>query len=138
MGKSAGGLNISACKPETKLKLLRNVSKKKERKKGCGIQWVHLCYGKQGTIWGTKAAQASWMVHKILNTHGYFTSPCMNMGCGQGYESIGPTNRMHCNTHNDKTLQRFHWILEAEAIGWHEVTSIANGEVLNKTIIPED
>ncbi|KAH0659376.1 hypothetical protein KY289_028124 [Solanum tuberosum] len=27
------------------------------------------------------------------------------MGCGRGYESIGPANQMHCNTHNDRLYE---------------------------------
>ncbi|KAG5573145.1 hypothetical protein H5410_062911 [Solanum commersonii] len=30
---------------------------------------VHMYYGKQGTLWGVLAPQASWMVRKILQMH---------------------------------------------------------------------
>jgi len=67
----AGGLNIVSIQEWNKAicKLLWNLSKKKDK---LWVQWVHMYYRKQGTVWNIQANQASWMVRKIIQTYKVF------------------------------------------------------------------
>lgn len=48
-------------------KILWNFSEEEDRL----WQWVHMYYGKDGTVWNIQATQASWMVKKTLQAHKY-------------------------------------------------------------------
>ncbi|XP_049365284.1 uncharacterized protein LOC125830123 [Solanum verrucosum] len=67
--RTTRGLNILDAQTWNKAaisKLLWNLCVKKYR---LWVKWVHQYYGKQGTLWGVEAPQASWMVRKILQMH---------------------------------------------------------------------
>lgn len=67
--KTAGGLNLLDIQTWNKAainKLQRSLSTKKDR---LWVKWVHMYYGKQGTLWDVLAPQASWMERKILQIH---------------------------------------------------------------------
>ncbi|XP_060210853.1 uncharacterized protein LOC132637842 [Lycium barbarum] len=62
----AGGLNILDIYTWNQAaigKMLWNICRKKDT---LWVKWIHTYYVKTGEIWNTKAAQASWMVKKIL------------------------------------------------------------------------
>ncbi|KAK4716502.1 hypothetical protein R3W88_014840 [Solanum pinnatisectum] len=70
--RTAEGLNIVSIQEWNKAticKLLWNLSKKKDK---LWVQWVHMYYGKQGTVWNIQANQASWMVRKIIQIYKVF------------------------------------------------------------------
>ncbi|WMV37355.1 hypothetical protein MTR67_030740 [Solanum verrucosum] len=62
-------LNIQAWNKAAISKLLWNLSTKKDR---LWVKWIHMYYGKQGTIWGVIPTQASWTVKKIMQMHKVF------------------------------------------------------------------
>ncbi|KAH0724767.1 hypothetical protein KY284_000632 [Solanum tuberosum] len=67
--RTVGGLNILDAQTWNKAaisKLLWNLCVKKDR---LWVKWVHQYYGKQKTLWGVEAPQASWMVRTTLQMH---------------------------------------------------------------------
>ncbi|XP_055807035.1 uncharacterized protein LOC129875834 [Solanum dulcamara] len=62
-------LDIATWNKAAVYKVLWNLSKKKDKMQ---IQWVHMYYGKQGSIWEIQTKQALWMVSKILKAQKYY------------------------------------------------------------------
>lgn len=66
--KTAGGMNfldILYWNRAAICKMLRNLCHKNDK---MWIRWVHIYYGKLGSVWGAQPTKASWVVTKILKS----------------------------------------------------------------------